>query len=180
MNTSRLWVATGALLAASALATRAAPSLVTQARPATSLSAAQPTPSARTAVSLNGEWHFAVDPAGEGERDRWFAPDLDQRRWDRVDVPHCWPVDPRYQYTGRAWYRRSFTSPEGIGSRHARIEFDAVFARARVWLNGTLVGAHEGGYTPFGFDVTHLLKNGQPNVVVVEADNSWSIRTIPP
>jgi beta-glucuronidase len=97
-------------------------------------------------VSLNGEWHFAVDPAGEGERDGWFAPDLDQRRWDRVDVPHCWPVDPRYQYTGRAWYRRSFTPPEGIGGRHARIEFDAVFARARVWLNGTLVGAHEGGY----------------------------------
>ena len=108
MNTSRLWVATGALLAASALATRAAPSLATRARPATSLSAAQPTATARTAVSLNGEWHFAVDPAGEGERDRWFATDLDQRRWDRVDVPQCWPVDPRYQYTGRAWYRRSF------------------------------------------------------------------------
>ncbi|AMY09428.1 Beta-galactosidase [Luteitalea pratensis] len=179
MNTSRLWVATGALLAASALATRAAPFLATHARSATSLSAAQPTASARTAVSLNGEWHFAVDPAGEGERDRWFAPDLDQRRWDRVDVPHCWPVDPRYQYTGRAWYRRSFTPPEPIGSRHARIEFDAVFARARVWLNGTLVGAHEGGYTPFGFDVTDLLKSGQPNVVAVEADNSWSTRTMP-
>ena len=38
---------------------------------------------------------------------------------NRMDVL---PVDPRYQYTGRAWYRRSFTPPEGIGSRHARIE----------------------------------------------------------
>jgi beta-glucuronidase len=133
----------------------------------------------RHRVSLGGEWRFAVDPAGEGERDRWFAPELDERRWDRVDVPHCWPIDPRYPYTGRAWYRRTFPSPDAVGDRHVRLEFDAVFARARVWLNGTLLGAHEGGYTPFGFDVTRTLASGKPNVIVVEVDNSWSTRTLP-
>jgi beta-glucuronidase len=133
----------------------------------------------RHTVSLNGEWRFAVDPAGEGERDRWFAPELDERRWDRVDVPHCWPIDPRYQYTGRAWYRRTFASPERVGDRHVRLEFDAVFARARVWLNGALLGAHEGGYTPFGFDVTRALTGGKTNVIVLEVDNSWSTKTMP-
>ena len=54
-----------------------------------------------------------------------------------------------------------------------------MFARARVWLNGALVGAHEGGYTPFGFDVTPTLVAGKPNVIVLEVDNSWSTKTMP-
>jgi beta-glucuronidase len=146
---------------------------------AASRHAAQEPASARTTIGLDGEWRFALDPTTEGEQDRWFAPDLDERRWDRVDVPHCWPVDPRYQYTGRAWYRRTFSPPEDLGGRHVRLEFGAVFARARVWLNGTLLGAHEGGYTPFGFDVTRTLIAGKPNVLVLEVDNSWSTKTMP-
>jgi hypothetical protein len=69
---------------------------------------AQPVAADRVRVSLDGAWRFAVDPTRTGEADRWFAPDLDESRWDRVDVPHCWPVDPRFQYTGTAWYRRTF------------------------------------------------------------------------
>jgi beta-glucuronidase len=140
---------------------------------------AQNAASARTVLALGGEWRFAIDPSSSGETDGWFKPELDDRRWDRVDVPHCWPVDPRYQYTGRAWYRRTFPSPDDLGDRHVRIEFGAVFARARVWLNGTLLGAHEGGYTPFGFDVTRILAADKANVLVLEVDNSWSTKTLP-
>lgn len=140
--------------------------------------AQNPTPAAAT-INLGGEWRFAIDPASQGEADRWFAPDLDDRRWDRVEVPHCWPLDPRYQYTGRAWYRRTFPAPGSMEGRHARIEFGAVFARARVWLNGSRLGAHEGGYTPFGFDVADVLVADRPNVIVVEADNGWSVKTMP-
>jgi beta-glucuronidase len=132
-----------------------------------------------TSIDLGGEWRFAIDPTSQGEADRWFATDLDDRRWDRVEVPHCWPLDPRYQYTGRTWYRRTFPSPGSIEGRHARIEFGAVFARARVWLNGTRLGGHEGGYTPFGFDVANALVAGKSNVLVVEVDNSWSTKTMP-
>jgi beta-glucuronidase len=133
----------------------------------------------RVRVSLDGAWRFALDPTRTGEPDRWFASDLDESRWDRVDVPHCWPVDPRYAYTGTAWYRRTFDVPADLQGRHARLEFDAVFARARVWVNGHLAGSHEGGYTPFGFDVTPHLIPGRPNSVAVSVDNSWSLTTIP-
>ena len=113
-----------------------------------SASAPQTAAAERVRVSLDGAWRFALDPTRTGEPDRWFAPDLDESRWDRVDVPHCWPIDPRYAYTGTAWYRRTFDAPADLQGRHARLEFDAVFARARVWVNGQLVGSHEGGYTP--------------------------------
>ena len=142
-------------------------------------SASPENPGERARVSLDGSWRFALDPTRTGEPDRWFAPDLDESRWDRVDVPHCWPIDPRYAYTGTAWYRRTFDAPADLQGRHARLEFDAVFARARVWVNGRLVGAHEGGYTPFGFDVTPHLIAGRPNSLVVSVDNSWSLTTIP-
>src|SRR4030095_4685945 len=72
-----------------------------------------------------------------------------------------------------------FPAPAALGDGHARIEFGVVFARARVWLNGTPLGAHEGGYTPFGFDVTRALAATQPNVLVLEVDNSWSTTTMP-
>jgi beta-glucuronidase len=155
----------------------------------TQLPPAQPSPQApaqpsaasggRVRVSLDGAWRFALDPTRTGESDRWFAPELDESRWDRVDVPHCWPIDPRYAYTGTAWYRRTFDAPADLQGRHARLEFDAVFARARVWVNGQLVGSHEGGYTPFGFDVTPHLIAGRPNAIAVAVDNSWSLTTMP-
>jgi beta-glucuronidase len=147
---------------------------------ASAQTAASPAPSRdRVRISLDGSWRYGLDPTRTGEPDRWFASDLDESRWDRVDVPHCWPVDPRYAYTGTAWYRRAFDAPADLQGRHARLEFDAVFARARVWVNGQLVGSHEGGYTPFGFDVTPHLIAGRPNTLAVAVDNSWSLTTMP-
>ncbi|MPY88738.1 MAG: beta-galactosidase [Luteitalea sp.] len=137
--------------------------------------------SPRATLDLGGEWRFAVDPTRDGEASGWHRADPADHHasWDVVEVPHCWPLDPRYQYTGTAWYRKTFEAPATFESRHVRLTFGAVFARARVWLNGELLGRHEGGYTPFTFDVTRALRLGKPNVLAVEVDNSWSTTTLP-
>ncbi|MCP5109218.1 MAG: beta-galactosidase, partial [bacterium] len=134
---------------------------------------------ARLRYELNGRWRFVIDPAGEGEIHGWHKPDLPEGRWDHVEVPHCWPVEMRYQHTGQAWYRRRFTAPPAAGRNHVRLRFGAVFYRSKVWLNGRLLGEHEGGYTPFSFDVSSVLRPGEENVLAVMADNSWSTETIP-
>ncbi len=135
---------------------------------------------AQTSISLNGPWLFTIDYQRNGEANRWFAADRPTGRWDSVTVPHCWPVDPRYQYIGPAWYRRQFRAPQEWSANHVRLRFEAVFYKSRVWLNGTLVGKHEGGYTPFELDVTRLLQFGEKeNTLVVEADNSWDLTTLP-
>ncbi|MBL9208250.1 MAG: beta-galactosidase, partial [Opitutaceae bacterium] len=124
-------------------------------------------------VSLNGEWKFAADHQKWGDRAEWFSTTLADGVWDTVTVPHTWSHDPRFiGYTGPAWYRHTFTSPPVAKGEHVRLAFGAVFRRARVWLNGELLGSHELGYTPFEFDVTGKLKPGQSNLVVVCADNS--------
>lgn len=135
--------------------------------------------SARERVDLNGAWRFAVDPVRRGEQNGWHQPALNVRDWAEVQVPHCWTVDPRFPYTGSAWYRRSFSLPPRTSSRHARILFDGVFYRAKVWVNGELVGAHEGGYTPFQFDVTDVLRPSSENTLAIEVDNSWDTGTLP-
>ncbi|MGN6214178.1 glycoside hydrolase family 2 protein [Parafilimonas sp.] len=127
--------------------------------------------------SLDGEWKFATDPVKVGEQSGWYNADFNSSSFDNVTVPHCFSVDPRYMfYTGKAWYFKKFTSVASSQKR-TYLKFDAVFYKCKVWLNGTMVGEHEGGYTPFEFDITAAQKDS--NVLTIEVDNTWDTTTIP-
>ncbi|MCL4855115.1 MAG: beta galactosidase jelly roll domain-containing protein, partial [Bryobacteraceae bacterium] len=130
-------------------------------------------------LDLNGPWRFAVDPVKCGEHNGWHQPACKVQNWAEVVVPHCWNVDPRFPFTGTAWYRRTFSLPPGSTRRHAQLAFGGVFYRAKVWLNGQPVGEHEGGYTPFQFDVTDVIHWSGENSLAVEVDNSWNTTTLP-
>ena len=126
---------------------------------------------------LDGTWNFALDPVAVGENERWFAAEQ-YDRWDKVTVPHSFSVDPRYHgYTGTAWYIRKFKLPASRSGERQFIRFEAVYYKARIWLNGEYIGAHEGGYTPFELDVTG--KQKENNTLVVQVNNAWDSTTIP-
>jgi beta-glucuronidase len=96
-----------------------------------------------------------------------------------VTVPHSWPADEKYRrYIGQALYERDFDAPSLKAGQIARLHFDAVYDVAQVWLNGKHIGTHEGGYTPFEFDITNLLKPGA-NHLTVEVDNTPTLTSIP-
>ena len=131
----------------------------------------------RTTENLGGEWTFALDPVKIGEPGKWFSTEFPSGRFDKVTVPHCFSVDPRYSfYTGTAWYFKKFNLPKANG-QHVFLQFDAVFYRSKIWLNGSLAGTHEGGYTPFEIDITQ--QSGTENTLAVQVDNSWDTTTIP-
>ncbi len=133
-----------------------------------------------SSLSMDGDWRFAVDAKKKGESEMWFSPAYDDSVWQVVSVPHTWNVMPKYsQYNGLAWYRYHLAVPETLQDMHLRLRFQAVFYLARIWVNGVYVGEHEGGYTPFEFDVSTLLKPGQDNVITVQADNKISPVRIP-
>ncbi len=117
-------------------------------------------------------------------------PTFNDAAWRRVDVPHDWVpelpfvqepatselVSHGFKPVGRAfpehsigWYRKRFTLSAGELDKRFAIEFDGVFRDCYVWLNGVLLGRHEGGYAPFGFDATDLVRAGE-NVLVVRVD----------
>ncbi len=131
------------------------------------------------AVPLHGEWQFALDPAEMGERNQWYAKSQSTDRWDKVRVPHCFSVDPRYQfYTGTTWYRRNFPWQSTKGKR-VLLHFDGAYYKTSVYLNDQKIGTHEGGYTPFQFDITDELKDGLNGLSVSVNNNTWLPGSVP-
>jgi beta-galactosidase/beta-glucuronidase len=129
---------------------------------------------------LDGNWRFSVDRQKKGESDMWFASDYDDTTWQVVSVPHTWNVMPDYsQFNGLGWYRYNLAVPESLQGMHLRLRFQAVFYLAKVWVNGIYLGEHEGGYTPFEFDVTAQIRPGENNVIAIQVDNKLSAVRIP-
>lgn len=149
-----------------------------------SLAQAQYTIRDPKAIPLHGEWEFAMDPTEAGVFNKWYREDLPLNRLDKVTVPHCFSVDPRFQfYTGTVWYRRTFSWQPRAGKR-VLLHFDASYYETSVWINGQKAGTHEGGYTPFQFDITAYLKTGQAggstNTIAVSVNNNtWRVGSVP-
>ncbi len=131
------------------------------------------------AIPLHGSWMFAMDTRNVGEKKGWYSGSSQSRTWDQVTIPHCFSSDPRYQFfTGTVWYKKLFPWQVQSGKR-VILHFDAVYYASTIWLNEKKVGSHEGGYTPFSFDVTDLLKSGE-NVLAVSVNNdTWQEGSIP-
>jgi len=98
-----------------------------------------------------------------------------------VKVPHTWQVDPAFtEYRGVAWYQRTFDAPSEWQDSAVRVEFEAVFHTAKIWVNGQLAGEHaRKGYTAFVLDITHLLRPGSSNTIAVRVDNAFDEHMVP-
>ena len=141
-------------------------------------------------ISLNGKWKFQIDPDGIGTSQGWFAPDLDDRAWSEIEVPGNWnflfrdspiPQDD-HDYDGSAWYRTAFTPAPQLQGLYIKLHFGAVCYKTKIWLNGKLLGEHEGDFLPFEFDVSSQLVFGERNVLAlrIETINAQSINAVPP
>lgn len=121
-------------------------------------------------VSLDGdEWLLAVDPGNVGRQESWFQAPRPEAKKTRVP----WIIQDAFPaYHGVAWYWRDFSAPANPrpGGRYL-LRFWAVDYKAEVWLNGTLVGSHEGSETPFTLDVTQAIKPGTVNRLAVRVVN---------
>lgn len=113
-------------------------------------------------MPLGGEWKFKFDPDGRGEAERWFLASAPAEGWNDVTVPHTWQISASSaDYMGVAWYRRTFEVDPSWAEKAVRVEFEAVYHSATVWLNGRPVGQHlRKGYTAFTLDLTSALKAG--------------------
>src|SRR5690606_35914749 len=125
----------------------------------------------RRRTPLDGRWEFHIDPGQSLDPST-----LDETQAREIRVPGPWQAqfDDLRHYTGVAWYRLRFTLEPSAAAPDARhiIHFGAVDYYAEVWLNGTRLGDHEGGYLPFEMDLTDAL--------VPDASNELVVRVIDP
>src|SRR5713226_7307506 len=112
--------------------------------------------------NLNGLWQLAFAKEGEPAP---FGKDLPER----ILVP--FPVESALsgvmKRAERLWYRRSFTVPKGWHGMGVLLHFGAVDWEATIWLNGTKLGQHRGGYDAFSFDITDALNPGGDQELIV-------------
>ena len=151
----------------------------------------------RDCISLNGTWNIIVDPYENGYYNYRLEPfdqikqpwavgyygdkkmqspsDLIEYDFDKspvLQVPGDWNTqDPKYYYyEGTIWYRKKFDAPDAAEDQRIFLYFGAINYRADVYLNGQKLGVHIGGFTPFYFEITGLLKEID-NSLVVKVDN---------
>ena len=144
---------------------------------------------ARKTTDLSGTWNVIVDAYHVGEKNRFYEDrkpkdpsDLVEYDFDRsstLKVPGDWNSqrDLFFLYEGTLWYRRIFTAHPAPGSRQF-IYFGAANRQATVYLNAQKLGEHTGGYTPFNFEVTGKLRDGD-NTLIVEVDDRRTKDGIP-
>lgn len=145
--------------------------------------------SGRTTINLDGTWNSIMDPYETGLRMRFYQNakardkrDLAEYNFDtseKLKVPGDWNTqrDTLLFYEGPVWYQRYFAYAKRPHTR-VFLYFGAANYATRVWLNGQKVGEHTGGFTPFNFEVTGIISEGE-NSVVVEVDNTRQTAGVP-
>jgi len=151
----------------------------------------QPPETHREKINFNIGWKFYKGPiSGDAAKDYSYPADSS---WTSVTVPHNPPIslstpDPArpawgsYCYEGVSWYRKHFTidSYYQAQGRKIFIEFEAANTVAVVWINGTQLTTHSGGYLPFTVDITNYANFGATeNVIAVKVDNTYNAN-VPP
>lgn len=146
-------------------------------------------PDSRNAILLDGRWDTILDPYENGVSAGYFknakaSSSADLVEYDfsaspKLNVPGDWNTQDEklFWYEGSLWYHRDFDIAKKTDLQYL-LYFGAVNYSANIYLNGKEVGVHEGGFTPFQFDISALIKVGS-NSLVVKVDNRRERDQIP-
>ena len=148
-------------------------------------------------TSLAGDWNYIVDVQEEGYYDyrmnptRWgfFMNAKPQRPEELIEydfdksptmrIPSDWNTQDEklFYYEGTVWFKKSF---QAVPMKDCRtlLYFGAVNYDCHVWVNGKKAGHHVGGFTPFNYDISDLLREGENNVIV-KVDNKRHAEDVP-
>lgn len=123
-------------------------------------------------LNLNGIWQFEFDEKDAGLRGKWY--DTEHTFGREIEVPFCYQCGKSgigiEKLIDVMWYRRKFSLPGSFGDKKILLRFGAVDYETGVYVNGQYIGCHTGGYTPFAFDITDALKDGENDLCLRVAD----------
>jgi len=145
----------------------------------------------RNFISLNGKWQIIIDPydAGAGDwkpvwRDQTASGKTDFYEYKFIDavtltVPGDWNSQNRElkYYEGTIWYKKTIRYQKKNKKKNF-LYFSGVNYECDVYLNNEKLGSHEGGFTPFQFDITDKIKNGD-NSIILRVNNTRRVDGIP-
>ncbi|WP_258136603.1 beta-galactosidase GalB [Mucilaginibacter phenanthrenivorans] len=133
----------------------------------------------RTVADFDKGWHFHLGDVTGGEK-----ASLNDASWRVLNLPHDWSIEGKFSKDnpatpeggalpgGLGWYRKIFTVPAASKGKLVYIDFDGVYQKSDVWINGHHLGFRPNGYISFRYELTPYLNFGGANTIAVKVDNS--------
>lgn len=145
----------------------------------------------RRTESLNGDWNFTIDVYDTFYRKKFFEEkihdeegneipfDFSFDEWETIPVPSVWNLKaPEYfYYEGSTIYTRTFQVNSKMQNERIFLSIGAANYETRIWLNGSYVARHMGGFTPFAVDITDYLKEN--NRILITVNNERKLEQLP-
>lgn len=127
--------------------------------------------------NLNGQWEFVFDDDNVGKREKWYENFPDES--GMIIVPFTY--ETKLSGIGNPdihenlWYKRLFKADkQNLDGKRMLLHFEGSDFHTLVWINGSYVGEHNGGYSRFSFDITDFIFTGD-NEIVVKVEDSKSV-----
>src|SRR5437660_3619429 len=119
----------------------------------------------RSVLNLDSSWQFIRQDVADAQ-----AVSFNDSAWTAVSLPHTWNnLDGQdggnNYYRGIGWYRKHVTPAPALAGKSLYLKFDGANLTTDLYVNGSLVGEHKGGYSAFGWDVSSFLAVGVDNVI---------------
>lgn len=126
-------------------------------------------------IVIDSSWRFCIDPHNVGESQGWMR--TIPQDTEEVSLPNTWNVGKNVNYQGTAWYFKTLRIDPSLIGHYIEVHFGATFYQAHVYLNGQMIGSHEGGYSAYSFDISKQLR--AVNLLAVEVSNKPGMFTVP-
>jgi len=133
----------------------------------------------RTIADFDKDWHFHLGDVADAQQAA-FA----DAGWRTLNLPHDWSIEGKFSKDnpatpeggalpgGIGWYRKTFTVPASSKGKLVYIDFDGVYQKSTVYINGHELGFRPNGYISFRYELTPYLNFGGKNTIAVKVDNS--------
>jgi len=134
---------------------------------------------ARTIANFDKDWHFHLGNVPDAKQTAF-----NDANWRVLNLPHDWSIEGKFSKDnpatpeggalpgGIGWYRKTFIEPASTKNKLVYIDFDGVYQKSTVWINGHELGFRPNGYISFRYELTPYLHFGGKNTIVVKVDNS--------
>ena len=139
----------------------------------------QPPANVRQDLVLDSGWKFIRQDVPRAQ-----DVNIDDSSWSNLNLPHTWnnldgQDGKKNYYRGVGWYRKHYTPAGNLAGRRFFLKFDGAFLVTDVYVNGSHLGEHQGGFAAFVFDATPYLRAGADNLIAVKVNNAENTN-IPP
>lgn len=129
-------------------------------------------------INLNGQWDFAFDPSDHGLDENWASAKSNFNKTITIPFPWGSKLSGVADEADIGWYKRTIQVSSAWKEKRVFLIIGASDWETHVWLDGQLLGTHQGGYVPFEFELTEHLKYDQDMTLVVRADDARRPHTL--